>query len=674
MSSLSEDGAIELRAAFTDGTTTGHSQTVEVTLDRDAGTAPTAAVGPGSVNQLTGDYTLSATDTSAFSASVERTYSSRANDTDGEGQAEIFGPGWTSSITAEASNYTQIRETSDTSVELLSADGGAIAFTLNSDGSWAPQTGAESLTLTGALSGSTFTITDTAADTTVFTKAAEAATTWTLSSSATAVDDSTVTTVSETVTSGSETLARPKYVISPTGAVKAATCQATPTTKGCRVLEFVYADSTTATDSALGDYAGQVKAIKLWATSPGDSSATAETVASYAYGASGKLRQVWDPRVSPALKTEYTYDSDGRVATLTKPGQLPWTFTYGKAGSALTAGAGMLLSASRATLTAGTDTVDGSSTTSSVVCDVPLSGTSAPHQMDADTVDAWAQSDAPTDATAVLAQDADPVSHAGGDLTAAAYGSATVTYIDANGNAVDTVSPSGATTTSTYDLYGNEVFTLSAANRELALGTSDDAEEQLAQLGLTDLTTADRAAQLADVTQYSDDGQQVTDTYGPLHEITLAAAAGEYAAGDIVPAREHTVYGGWRHITAKTLCKAAVWAAASLITAVGESLCLAYAAALLWACSALVGGLADAVSYFVETRWDGGFTWSNFFQEFVVWAAIGLTVGGIGQWLVKRPGGRKAVRRIARYIIKIGKRLKVRRVTTVLARRMTAAL
>jgi RHS repeat-associated protein len=131
---------------------------------------------------------------------------------------------------------------------------------------------------------------------------------------------------------------------------------------------------------------------------------------------------------------------------------------------------------------------------------------------------------------------------------------------------------------------------------------------------------------------------------------------------------------GWRHITANTLCTAAIWAAATLITAVGESLCLAYAAGLLWACSAIVGGLADAVSYYVETRWDGGFTWSNFFQKFVVGAAIGLTVGGIGQWLSNRAGGRKAIRRIARYIIKVGKKLHVRRVTSVLARRMTAAL
>lgn len=540
--SLSEDGAIDLRAAFTDGTTTGHSQTVEVTLDRDAGTAATASVGPGTVNELTGDYTLSATDAAAFDSSVSRTYSSRSNDTDTEGQAQIFGPGWTSSVTGEASGYTLIRKTSATSVELLSADGTATAFTATSGGGWQPETGADYLTLTGSLSGSAFTLTDTAADTTVFTKAANAVTTWTLSSSASAVDDSTVTTVSETVTSGSQTLARPKYVISPATGIKAATCQATPSTQGCRVLEFVYADTTTATDSVLGDYAGQVKAIKLWATSPGDSTATAETLAAYAYGASGKLRQVWDPRISPSLKTEYTYDSDGHVVTLTEPGQLPWTFTYGKAGSTATAGAGMLLTASRATLTSGTDTVDGSSTIWSVVYDVPLSGDSAPHQMDADTVAAWAQSDAPTDATAVLAQDKAAASHAGGDLTADAYGSATVSYLDASGSVVDTVSPSGATTTTAYDLYGNDVFSLSAANRELALGTGDNADAQLEELGLTALSTAERAQRLADVTAYSADGQQVTDTYGPLHVITLAAAAGSYAAGDTVPARAHTAY------------------------------------------------------------------------------------------------------------------------------------
>lgn len=323
VSSLTEDGVIQLRAAFTNGSATGYSQTTDVTLDRDAGTAPTAQVGPGQVNELTGDFTLSATDATAFEASVVRTYSSRANATDTEGQAQIFGPGWTSTVAAEASGYTGIRKTSDYSVELLSGDGGSIAFTLNSDGSWAPQTGAEELTLTGTVGGSTFTLTDTDANATVFAKAATGVASWTLSSSASAVDDTTLTTVSQTVTSGTSTLARPKYVISPTTAVTAATCQANPATKGCRVLEFVYATATTATSSAVGDYLNQVKAIKLWATSPAASASTAETVESYAYDSSGRLTQVWDPRISPALKTTYTYGSDGRVATLTEPGELP---------------------------------------------------------------------------------------------------------------------------------------------------------------------------------------------------------------------------------------------------------------------------------------------------------------------------------------------------------------
>ncbi|MGW2618912.1 DNRLRE domain-containing protein [Streptomyces sp. NPDC001500] len=544
VSSLAEDGVIQLRAVFTDGSTTGHSQTVGVTLDRDAGTAPTAAVGPGTVNELTGDYTLSATDASAFSADVERAYSSRANDKDSEGQAQIFGPGWTSAVDAADSDYTQIRKTSPTSVELLEADGATIAFTATSGGGWQPETGAEGVTLTGSLSGPKFTLTDTDANTTVFAKAAATVPTWTLSSSATSVSDSTVTTVSETDDTGK--LARPEYVISPTSGVPASTCQTSPATKGCRVLEFVYADSTTGTDSAPGDHKGQVKAIKLWATDPGASAATAETVASYAYDASGRLRQVWDPRVSPALKTQYAYDSDGRVTTLTKPGELPWTLTYGKAGSALTAGAGMLLSASRPALAEGSASSTSGTAKTTVLYDVPLSGAGAPHQMDADTVATWGQAEAPTDATAVFPADSVPASNAGSDLTAGDYTRATITYIDADGEQTDSATPGGALSATDHDEYGHEVTSLTAADRELALGTGDGAADKLAALGLTDLSTADRARQLATVSEYSADGKRLLDEYGPLHQITLGGelkgAGGTLAAGSVVPARSHTSY------------------------------------------------------------------------------------------------------------------------------------
>ncbi|MGW1718043.1 DNRLRE domain-containing protein [Streptomyces sp. NPDC002156] len=548
VSSLAEDGVIQLRAAFTDGTTTGYSQTVDVTLDRDAGTAPAAQVGPGQVNQLTGDFTLSATDASAFEASVERTYSSRANSTDSEGQAQIFGPGWTSSVDAVGTDFTQLRKTSDTSVELLSADGSSVAFTATSGGGWQPETGAEFLTLTGTLSGTTFTLTDTDGGTTAFAKAATGVATWTLSSSATAVDDSTVTVASETVTSGSSTLARPKYVISPTGAATAATCQATPATKGCRVLEYSYATSTTATSGAVGDYTGQVKAIKLWATSPGASAATAETVESYTYDSSGRLAQAWDPRIGTALKTTYTYDSDGRVVAYTKPGELPWAFTYGKAGSALTSGTGMLLKASRAALTPGTASTTSGTAATTVVYDVPLSGTTAPYQLDATTVATWAQDEAPTDATAVFPADSVPTSHTGGDLTATSYSRATVTYINANGQETNTARPGGFITTTEHDDYGNTVAELTAANRALALGTATGAADKLAALGLDGLSTADRAQLLATELRYSADGEQLTDEFGPLHEVTLtkeltgSTAESTLAAGTVTPARTHTSY------------------------------------------------------------------------------------------------------------------------------------
>ncbi|MGW2282473.1 DNRLRE domain-containing protein [Streptomyces sp. NPDC001770] len=544
VSSLAEDGVIQLRAVFTDGTATGHSQTVGVTLDRDAGTAPATVVGPGTVNELTGDYTLSATDASAFSADVERTYSSRTNETDNEGQAQIFGPGWTSAVAAAAGDYTQIRKTSDSSVELLAADGSTIAFTATAGGGWQPETGAEDVTLTGSLSATRFTLSDTAGNTTVFTKAASSVPSWALSSSAASVSDSTVTTVSETDETGK--LARPKYVISPTPAVPAATCQAAPATKGCRVLEFVYADATTGTATVPADYKGQVKTIKLWATEPGASAATAENVASYAYDASGRLRQVWDPRISPALRTQYTYDSDGRVTVLTRSGELPWTFTYGRAGSALTAGPGMLLSASRPALAEGSASSVSGTATTTVVYDVPLSGTAAPYQMDAGTVAGWSQAEAPTDATGVFPADSVPASSAGSGLTAGDYSRATITYINADGEETNSATPGGAITATGYDEFGHETTVLSAADRELALGGGADAAGKLALLGLTDLSTADRARQLATVSEYSADGKRLLDEFGPLHQITLSGElrgnSGATAAGSVVPARSHTSY------------------------------------------------------------------------------------------------------------------------------------
>ncbi|MFV0138159.1 DNRLRE domain-containing protein [Streptomyces sp. HMX87] len=550
VASLSEDGLIDLRAVFTDGTTSGHSQTTEVTLDRDAGTAPHAEIGPGEVNQLTGDYTATATDASGFDAGVARTYSSRANNTDTEGQAPIFGAQWSASVTADGSDngYTQIRRTSDTSVELLGSEGSSVAFTATGDGGWRAEPGADSLSLSGSLSGETFTLKDSDANVTVFTKSGAGVPTWTLASTSSAADDTTVTVASETITVGGKKLARPKYVISPTSAVTAAVCQTTPSARGCRVLEFVYAGSTTAGPDTLGDYVNQVKALRQWATDPGADKATAETLATYAYDASGRLRQVWDPRISPALKVGYTYDADGRVTTLTEPGELPWTFSYGKAGSALTAGAGMLLKVFRPTLAEGSAHQTSGTAVSTVVYDVPLTGGRAPRQMDQAAVSAWAQNDAPTDATALFPADAVPSSSTGGDLSATSYARASISYINANGQEVNAAAPGGALSAAEYDTHGNIVAELGARERELALGQGEGAADQLASLGLTGLTTAERAELLSSRSVYAADGWRLLEEYGPLHPVTLTQAmtggtgTATLPAGTVVNARTHVSY------------------------------------------------------------------------------------------------------------------------------------
>ncbi|MFJ4007918.1 DNRLRE domain-containing protein [Streptomyces sp. NPDC090023] len=549
--SLTQDGPVDVRAAFTDGTTTGYSEPVTVTVDRNAGDAPAADVGPGSVNELTGDYTLPASDASLFGMSVNRTASSRRPTAggDADGQAAVFGPQWTSGTAVQTSDsdWDYLRKTSATSVAVVDSEGIETGFTATSAGGWQPEPGAEDLTLTGSPTGS-FTLRDDQGTTTTFAKVDPAATTWQVSTTYTPLSDSTTTVVSEKVVVGSATLARPKYLIAPTSAVTTSTCAATPSTAGCRMLQYVYATATNATSTVFGDYTGQVKQVLLWATTPGATTATSTPVAQYAYDDTGRLRAEWDPRISPALKTTYAYDGAGRVTTLTTPGELPWTFAYGTAGNAATAGPGMLLSASRPTLSPGSQgQTDGGTATVSLVYDVPLSGSAAPYQMGTSNVSAWGQTDMPTDATAVFPEDAAPASHNGASLTSASYTRASLSYADGSGREVNAVTPGGHVTTTEYDATGNVLRELTAANRELALATSGAGLDELNGLGIGGLSTAERAEQLSSTHGYSADGQRELQNQGPLHLVTLTGTLKAGAGGTDLPpgtevaARRHTV-------------------------------------------------------------------------------------------------------------------------------------
>ncbi|MFD5564277.1 RHS repeat-associated core domain-containing protein [Kitasatospora griseola] len=532
-SSLAQDGPIEVRAKFTGSASTGYSDSSSVTVDRNAGPAPDQAIGPGNLNPLTGDYSITSTDASFFGLSVTRTASSRRPTAGAQqtGQAAIFGPQWSSGTLAQEtdSSWRYVEQTSPTAVSVVDSSGARTGFTAAANGSWTPEPGAEKLTLTGQPTGS-FTLTDTDGRSTVFAKAS-GATVWNAATTSLPTAASTSTVVSETVTASGSTFVRPKYLIGATSAVSAATCSATPSTAGCRVLELVYANSTTATASAFGDYSGQVSTINLWSTVPGAGTATAVAVSKYAYDASGFLRESWDPRISTPLKTAYTYDSAGRVVSLTPPGELAWTFSYGQAGGAATSGDGMLLSVSRPTLVQGSADQTAGTATTNVVYGVPLSGSAAPYRMGAQDVAAWGQRDIPTDATAIFPPDQVPASHNGSALGAGSYTRASISYIDASGLGVNSALPGGAISTTQHDRFGNTIRSLTAANRSLALGLTNADQAALGELGIAQLATDDRAELLTTFALYNASGTRLLEQFGPLRRVELTS---DFKSGDKV--------------------------------------------------------------------------------------------------------------------------------------------
>ncbi|MFG3493817.1 DNRLRE domain-containing protein [Streptomyces sp. NPDC047928] len=549
---VNPDGTVQLKADFTGpNSATGSTQPLTVVVDRNASGAATDEVGPGTLNLLTGDYTLSDTDASAFDLSVTRTASSRTPDKGAkqEGQAAIFGKEWVSGTTAEMteSDYSHIRRISDTAVAVVDADDNETFFSANTAKSaWIPEAGYEDLALTGSTAG-TFTLTDSAGTVTTFAKADPAATTWQVTS--TLLDglaNSATTVVSEAVTVDGKKLARPKRIIAPTSAVSAATCEAGPSAKGCRVLEFVYATATTATGTAFGDFAGQVKEIRLWSTEPGAAQATAKTVSTYRYDTDGRLRQQWNPNLAQASQTQYSYDAAGRVTQLTTGTDLPWNFTYGKAGNAETAGDGMLLKAHRSGLAQGSADVAEGTAAISVVYDVPLTGANAPYPMGPSNVRAWGQTDVPTDATAVLPADAVPANHTGTALGSSAYRRAEVHYLGVSGRTVNNATPGGHISTTEYDNAGNTVRELTAANRAIALGLTARDRAAQAELGLEGLSTSDRAELLSTRSVYDATGTREMEELAPLRRIDLtedlkSGATVLVSAGTSVTARGWTV-------------------------------------------------------------------------------------------------------------------------------------
>src|SRR5262249_35142279 len=154
-------------------------------------------------------------------------------------------------------------------------------------------------------------------------------------------------------------------------------------------------------------------------------------------------------RISPALKETYTYTAGGQLSTLTPPGLKPWTLEYGTIPG--DSGAGRLVAVKRPSLVESTPTAQ-----TTIAYGVPLSKEAGgPYDMQPKDVAAWAQTDTPADATAIFPPSEIPSSPPSSWTRAGVY------YMDAEGQASNVATPSGAgteapsiTTTET-DSYGN---------------------------------------------------------------------------------------------------------------------------------------------------------------------------------------------------------------------------
>ncbi len=549
---VSDNAMVQVRAVLSTAGDPLPTNAARLLIDRTASAAATETVGPGTVNLVTGDFRVADTDVALWGMSISRTTASRFPDALQGSQDQAFGPSWYLNYTSgnAGMNPAALRRPTDTTAEVITGTGTPVRFARTAATIWQPEPGAEELALSYDATTDRYRLVETTTGAyAFFARAAPGVSAYSVIATGTAAADSAITyTYEPATTSDGLPRARLRRIVAATTAVASSACAADPSVRGCRVLELVYAATTTANPSALGDYAGRVNAIRFWGTASGASAAGPIDVARYAYDQSGNLREVWDPRISPALKTAYTYDGARRVVGTTPPGELPWTFAYGTAGSLPTSGPGMLLSVRRPTLEPGTPARVNGTATTTMVYDVPATlAEGGPYELGTAEVQRWAQQTAPSTAVAIFPADAVPAGNIGRDaLPRAAYARATVTYLDRNGRAVNVAEPGGQMSAAEHDRQGNTVRLLTAGNRGLAMGQGEDAAGQLATLGIASMPTTQRAAMLSTTASYTVDGVAKVEESGPLHIVAISQALPgngglpALPSGSSVAARMHT--------------------------------------------------------------------------------------------------------------------------------------
>jgi RHS repeat-associated protein len=559
-------GVIQVRALFEGPTeVAGYSAPVEAVVNRLTGGPKdaTESVGPGSVDLLTGNFSTSDADVSipTYNSALEftRSFNSRrapanaggdeAEKKSAEELKSVLGPGWTPGVPVEEAggsdwhNLRIVKESGSYEEEigeeesvvfeysfayaLLTTDEGEeVAFEEQQNGTYTTPPELTGWTLTKTPEG-TFLLSDTAGDLTTFSRLGEGEE-YVPTAMSVAGGSATMTTrVEYELKEGGRK--RVHMVVAPSapGISCASKTEATGN-PGCRAIVLTYASATT-----WGAPAGDGERLqKITYYAPGLESA--KEVAKYKYDAEGRLIEEWDPRLS-ALKETYTYNPDGTLATITPPGQQPWTLEYGQVDEE--EGPGRLVAVKRPSLLTEPATAQ-----TTIAYGVPIGGTEAPYEMSGASVGQWGQADIPADATAIFPPDHVPSS----PPTAGDWSHATVDYLDAEGHEVNVATPPGGGTsnpsisTTETDEYGNIVRGLTPENR-LRVLAEPECKHWAEESGCARRKLAE---QLDTERIYGAEGTQMEEEEGPLHEVRLQSGTTTQARFHKVVQYDHEMPGG----------------------------------------------------------------------------------------------------------------------------------
>jgi RHS repeat-associated protein len=287
-------------------------------------------------------------------------------------------------------------------------------------------------------------------------------------------------------------------------------------TPGCRTLEFEYTRVNYEKTENPFHWLATRNALKRISYYDASGSGAGQVVAQYEYNGNYELTEEWDPRLSEPKMPAL------KTKYTYQPGSNPATdqlISLTPPGQEPWTFRWWEHKGEEGATEEPLESVSRGGATTTIAYGVPVSGSGAPYNMSASEIARWGQSDLPVDATAIF-----PPTHTPTSYPPSTYTGATIDYLDPDGSLVNSASPSppgvegSSISTTETNQKGDVIRELSAQNRLVALQASN---------------TVARSHELDSHSVYNAEGTEMLESWGPLHEVRLQS-------GEKVPARRHT--------------------------------------------------------------------------------------------------------------------------------------